>query len=348
MPMFWLIKKHIGSAMKSTNHTLNSAKKPIAFFVYNRPELTLKTFSIIQQYRPEVLFIIADGAKYEPTSVEGIENLEGTSPPKNLNDIENIHSVREICNAVDWPCAAQRLYRDKNYGCRESIVQGLTWVFNQTEQCIILEDDCLPNITFFDFCAELLDRYHDNDKVFTIGGHRPEPLNDSDTNAYYFSKYPSTWGWATWKRAFEGFDPKLNNWSEETHKSWLSDHLGNPVFAHYWSYMLNNAKKGANHWDYAWAYHCWQHDALSIRPSVNLIQNIGFGSNATHTQDATHPFDQLKAGPIPFPLMHASNIDCSKQNDDGIEGLMYSGMRLRQLKLFNQLIKQNRRLGCTE
>lgn len=330
------------------NHAMKSTKKPIVFFVYNRPEQTLKTFSIIQKYRPEVLFIIADGAKNESKDTVSIEKLDSIKTLNNIKDNDNIQKVREICNAVDWPCAVQRLFRDKNYGCRESIVQGLAWVFKQAEECIILEDDCLPDITFFDFCAELLDQYRDNHKIFSIGGYRPEPLDKSNTDSYYFSKYPSTWGWATWKRTYNGFDPKLNDWSEETHKTWLSHHLGNPAFAHYWSYMLNNAKKGANHWDYAWAYHCWQHDALSIRPSINLIQNIGFGSDATHTQESTHPFSQIQACPMPFPLVHASLIACSKQIDDDIEGLMYSGMRLRQLQLFNQLIKKNRRVGCAE
>ena len=198
---------------------------------------------------------------------------------------------------------------------------------------MILEDDCLPNHSFFRYCSNLLEHYRDNPKVMSIGGYSPQRPEIPETASYRFSKYPSTWGWATWRRAFEGFDPSLKNWSEARDSSWLCNHLGSTTYGRYWAYMFNRAHNGSNDWDYAWAYHCWVQDGLSIRPNFNLVQNLGFTNSATHTKDASHPFARIRSQEIKMPLTHPGNTDIDPMREAELEDILYSGIRKRQLQL---------------
>lgn len=297
-------------------------KKAVAFFVYNRPQITFRTFRQILSYSPKKIFIISDGPKLNET------------------DRLKVESVRQIINNEYSSANIDYLYRNENLGCRESIVSGLKWVFNQVEECIILEDDCYPDLSFFNYCAELLSFYKSNEKVMSIGGYRPEKVNHEESSSYHFSNYPSIWGWATWRRAFEGFDPSLTDWSEREGVDWLSQYLGDIRYARYWAYMLNARKNGANDWDYAWAHHCWRRGGVAIRPRNNLIQNIGFGGDATHTHEEDHPFSKIVASSIPLPLIHPKEISLSSQKEQLIENLVYSGTRTRQLLHFRKMAKE--------
>lgn len=300
-------------------------KSPVALFVYNRPTQAEQTFAQIKAYRPLKLFVLSDG-------------------PKNSDvDRLNVARTREIFTKIDWPCDVVYRFAEHNLGCRESITTGLTFIFDQVQECIILEDDCLPDLTFFDFCTALLERYRDNPEIMTIGGHQPIHPDESNGDSYHYSKYPSTWGWATWRRAYRNFDPNLSTWVEREGYEWLLKYLGKDQYARYWSYMLSEAHKGADHWDYAWAYHCWKKNGLSIRPTVNLIKNIGFGPTATHTTEALHPFGQCESSFMPFPLKHPASIEPPGQRESKIEELLFSGIRRRQLSHIYQAISQRRK-----
>lgn len=299
-------------------------KSPVALFVYNRPNLTAEVLAAISLYAPDSLFIISDG------------------PKASREDFHAVNEVRRICNSVNWPCKVKRDYREVNLGCRNSITSGLSWVFSQVDEAIILEDDCLPDITFFRFCSNLLEKYRDDSRIFTIGGFKAENTIGENHNSYYYSKYPCTWGWATWKRSYKDFDPNLADWSEDKNLQWLTDYLGDPFYANYWAYMLTKAKQGSNDWDYAWAYHCWINNALSIRPNINLIQNTGFNTMATHTKDSNHPFGKILSSKMSFPMRHPSEIKTTPHMDQILEDLIYSGIRKRQMHLLYREITASR------
>lgn len=301
-----------------------SEKKPVVLFVYNRPQTTLRVLDAIRAYQPHKLLIVSDGAKPQE------------------DDALRVAAVREVCEQVDWPCVVSRLYRSSNLGCRASVSSGLKWVFEQENDAIILEDDCLPDDSFFEYCAALLEQYESDPQIMSICGYRAEPLDPNESFSYFFSKYPSNWGWATWRRAFQGYDPDLLTWSEDK-ISWLAEHLGSQAFARYWAYLFKRSKKGANDWDYAWAYHCWRHHGLSIRPQVSLVENIGFGPDATHTKDAAHPYGFKASGVMTFPLAHPRKPILSIAKESLLEDLYYSGMRERQLRMFYQLINDSRK-----
>lgn len=302
---------------------IKTVKSPVAFFIYNRPRLTERTFAAIRAYQPEILFIFSDG------------------PKENTADQVNVVASRKICEEVDWPCNVIRFQSTRNQGCRESITQGLAKIFAQVQECIILEDDCLPDPTFFIYCSTLLEQYRDNNRVMSIGGHKPAQINTISENSYFYSKYPSSWGWATWRRAYLGFDPSLKSWSVDRNYRWLSNYLGSDASARYWSYMFEQGQRGKDYWDYAWAYHCWRQNGLAIRAAKNLIFNIGFGTDATITTDPTHPFALNSAEAMPFPMHHPETVGLCNRIDTEIEDLLYSGMRRRQLSIFHKRIKQS-------
>lgn len=297
-------------------------KKPVALFVYNRPPVTAQTLNAIIQYRPETLFVVSDG------------------PKNSIDDEYKVNAVRELLASCEDLFNVVSLHREENVGCRQSMMTGLDWVFDQVDQCIILEDDCLPDRTFFDYCAQLLDRYQNCAEVMSIGGFRAEQLKFSGEYSYGFSKYPYTWGWATWRRAVTGFRTALAHWSDEDATKWLESYLGSGTYARYWAYKLSSAHRGADLWDYTWAYHCWRRGGLSVYPSVSMIKNIGFGPEGTSTVHAQHPFARQNSQRLVFPMKHPAAIAASRDYDDRVEHLLYSGMQRRCVELMRKVALQ--------
>lgn len=301
---------------------------PVALFVFNRPEITGKIFKIIAQVKPLQLFIIADGPR--------------SSHP---DDIHLCDAVRKIVTEIGWDCNVSRLYATENIGCRHSIPEGLNWVFSQVEECIILEDDCIPDPTFFNYCTALLEYYRDAEKIMTIGGYRCDGPNEFNTDSYFFSKYPSTWGWATWKRSWEKFDLDMKEWATLRNTDWLSDILSKNEYIHYWQRIFDKMCNNLDAWDYALAFACWLNGGLSIRSKINLISNIGFGPDATHTFYINDEISFRRSQPMPFPLVHPKEIIVYPLDEDRIEWVIYSGMTKRILTHGRERIVNRRNLN---
>ena len=175
--------------MEENKKQLNT---PVVFIIFNRPDTTQKVFDEIKKVKPKKLFVISDG-------------------PRKPSEEKLCVETRKIIDGVDWECEVLKNYSDKNLGLKERISSGLNWVFNNTEEAIILEDDCVPDQSFFKFCEEMLDRYRGNKNIMMIGGSNP--LKDFEIeNAYTFSKYYQIWGWATWKRAWDKYDIDMKGW----------------------------------------------------------------------------------------------------------------------------------------
>lgn len=294
---------------------------PVALFIFNRPDCTAQLVNALAAVKPVKLFVIADG-------------------PRTAGENLLCEQTRDIINQINWPCTIYKRYSTLNIGCRESIPRGLNWVFDQVDTCIILEDDCIPKPSFFPFCEELLARYQDDERVMTIGGHRSDGPNEIEKESYYFSKYPSVWGWATWKQKWAKFDLNMSQWNELKHSNWLDGRLPSPKAVAYWTRMFNQMSKGLNAWDYALAYSCWLHQGLSIRSRVNMISNVGFGEGATHTHQPE--MKGIYANPMDtkFPLIHPELIGIDEAADDRIEWVSFSGMDERMLEIAKHGIKK--------
>lgn len=298
---------------------------PIALFIFNRPSCTKQLVDAIAVVKPARLFVIADG-------------------PRNNNDddIELCAKTRDVIDRIDWPCAISKQYAQSNIGCRDSIPSGLHWVFEQVDECIILEDDCIPQPSFFFFCEELLTHYKNDEKIMTIGGHRSDGPNEFGTESYFFSKYPSVWGWATWKEKWAKYDLQILEWNKLKDSTWLLDRLQSKEEIDYWSRMFDKMREGLDTWDYALVFSCWLHNGLSIRPKVNMISNIGFDKDATHTSNSEIVPKFAFPTDIEFPLCHPAQIHIDDQADNRIEWVSFSGMDKRILADIRVKINESR------
>lgn len=254
----------------------------VLFLVFNRPDTTAQVFGAIRQAKPLRLYVAADGPR---------EGREG--------EAERVAKVREIATAVDWPCEVKTLFRERNLGCKCAVSGAITWFFGQEEQGIILEDDCLPHPDFFTFCETLLDRYADDQRVWVITGDNFQNGRKRGDGSYYFSRYNHVWGWASWRRAWQHYDGDLSFWPEwKRSEGWISE-FADRVERRYWEKIFDRMyAQEIDTWDYPWTASVWRHGGLTITPNVNLVSNIGFGADSTHTSATDSLLANLPTSPI--------------------------------------------------
>lgn len=244
-----------------------SFNTPILFLIFNRPTKTEQVFDSIRKLKPKRLFIAADG----PRSQRSGEHLI-------------CEKVREIATNIDWDCEVETLFRDENLGCGKAISTSISWFFEQVEEGIIIEDDCLPDQSFFLFCEELLTKYRDNKQIMHIGGSNFQGTKDIHRNSYYFSNYIHVWGWATWRRAWEMYNYNISLNSEDKEDEMLKRKFRRSSERSYWRKSFEGIEKhNIDTWDIQWVYTIYSNSGLGITPNANLISNIGFGPDATHT-----------------------------------------------------------------
>ena len=278
---------------------------PVSVFFYRRPKHLRQVMEKVRQARPPILFGISDAAKAgHPEIQKGVED-----------------SRRVFREAVDWPCRWELLERTRNFGSYLSVSRGLDWVFERVGETIVLEDDTVPDSTFFRFTAELLEKYRDDPRVGAVCGNNYDDSRDWPGRASYrFSRYHHSWGWGTWKRAWKFFDreeerlaevPSLRreNWLRLSRKEWV-----------YWErcFQRTYARK-LDAWDYRWTLSLWKHHMACIIPKVNLVRNIGFDAQATHTVE--HDFAKLtmhEIQPMTFPLNPPDRSEIAHELDDRV------------------------------
>jgi hypothetical protein len=266
-----------------------TVESAVAMIIFNRPEHTRQVFARVAQARPQRLFVIADGPRSD-----------------HPQDQAKCEQARSVVERVDWKCEVLRNYADENLGCGVRPASGIDWVFEHTDRCIILEDDCVPDISFFRYCEELLERYLDDERVMTISGRNNLPSSESPYS-YHFTWFPNCWGWATWRRAWRLYDFNIPVWKELRARHWLSALLRDERAVRYWSGLFDRAAGAGSqldYWDHQWTFTCWSQHGLSIAPNVNLVQNVGFGEDATHTRRDTDYRARIDARAMAFPLAH--------------------------------------------
>jgi FkbM family methyltransferase len=268
----------------------------VVFIIFRRPEATRRVWERIRAARPRQLFVIADGGR-------------------NADEWRKCNAARELVAEVDWPCAVHRNYADINLGCRERVFSGLDWVFAQVEEAIILEDDCLPDPTFFRFCEELLARYRDDARVMTIGGHNFQQGRRYGSTSYYFTAYAYIWGWATWRRAWRLCDKQMSGWPAFMSTGRIGHYFPTPEERSHWTAILDRAYHGEWAWGHRWWFTQLAHAACGICPQVNLVENIGFGDDSTHTGITSAGVLPLKAQAISLPLRHAEVVTPCRKAD---------------------------------
>ncbi|MGN7986703.1 nucleotide-diphospho-sugar transferase [Pedobacter sp. 22226] len=296
---------------------------PVLFLIFNRPETTIAVFEEIKKAKPKQLFVAADGPR------KGNENdLVKCAVTRNL-----------ILNGIDWPCELKTLFREENCGCGEAVSGGINWFFEHVEQGIILEDDCLPNHSFFVFCAELLKYHQNNNRIMEITGTNvlAKKLN-LDKDSYYYSSYGSIWGWATWKRAWEKYDFNISGFSLQKEEL-IQQHGHQSDFNDWMNSFSDVYEKKIDTWDYQWVYTLWMNQGLCIVPVENMITNIGFGAAATHTT-GENQFSNLQRANISAIIKHPKIIAVNKKSDQMMSKIFTSKQKYQLLSKLYAKIKK--------
>lgn len=259
----------------------NSFSTPILFLIFNRPDTTKRVFQKIRDLQPKYLYVSADGPR---NSIPGENKL--------------CEETRKVIQ-VDWACELKTNYLENNLGCKMGVTSGINWFFENVEEGIILEDDCLPSSSFFSFCETMLEKYRIDKRIMHISGINFQNGIWRGEASYYYSKYVHVWGWATWKRAWKEFDPKLLSFPELLSLNKLHHLFEKDKESSFWlKYFRMVFENRLDTWDYQWFYANRINNSLSIIPNKNLVSNIGFGEKATHTIKKKHSLSNIHAEEI--------------------------------------------------
>lgn len=305
---------------------------PILYLIFNRYEETYKSFSILKKIKPKVLYVAADGPRI---------NVKG--------EAQKCESVRKlVLDNIDWDCELKTLFRDNNLGCGSAVQGALDWFFEHEESGIILEDDILPDPSFFEFASRMLKEYHHDENIFSINGCNLGYKNQEQV--YGLTRYFNMWGWATWRRS-----------NKLVKKSWASVNLnmdfrsGSPLLKSLklqtiwpleewytlWRGHFKNTLNGKiDTWDYQWSYTCLKNELYAIRPNVNLVNNIGFNSAATHTKQ----MEGLDSDLLVASKINLDNIEEVKLEIDPQYEIKFTAEKWQHLNInYSLLLKKLRK-----
>jgi len=296
---------------------------PVALIVFNRPDLTAQVFEVVRAARPRQLLIIADGPR-----------------DARPNEAELCAATRDVVAAVDWPCEVLQRYADRNLGCGPNVSQGLDWVFNNVEAALILEDDCIPDATLFPFCGELLDRYRQDSRVMHIAATNYGARADAYLGySYGFNSFGPITGWATWRRAWREYDFTMATWPEFRDTGMMAGLAGGR-----WRKILrrewDRVYAGGGTWDHQWQYAVMSRHGLAISPSVNLVSNVGYRSDATQTPLAGD-LANMPTRPMAFPLRHPPMTAENPRIERHMERTMILQIG-REVELFRKIVPSHR------
>lgn len=273
---------------------------PVLFLIFARPETTKKVFERIRAIKPQKLYVAADGPR-----------------KNNLDEIQRSKDAKHIIDSIDWPCEVKKLYRDDNLGCMFAVSDAISWFFDNEEYGVILEDDCLPDLSFFLFCEELLLKYRDDNRIGHIGGSCFFPTFMNNEYSYNFTTIPEIWGWASWRRVWKNYDANFSYYKKYNKTKW-SDliYLNLREKIYFSSFLPDVLSKKINTWDVQYYFMLRLQQQLCISPVVNLVSNIGLASElATHTKtskDKMYRSNSEMNFPLSHPLCFLRNkyVDC--------------------------------------
>lgn len=263
---------------------------PVLLIAWQRYGFARQVFERIREARPARLYLAVDGI-HPGTESCGWE------------------ATRGLAQEVDWPCEVKCRFLASNEGCRFAVSGAISWFFENEEEGIMLEEDCLPHPSFFAYCREALERYRNEPRVMQICGTNLF-ADLLPTNECRFSTSAAPWGWASWRRAWQSHDTRMDspvtNWGDPSLRDWL----GSAAAVRLWAHRQKACeKKWVNSWDFPWELHVISQRGLFLHPAVNLVDNIGFGDNSTHTTEVDSLVDSCPASPHPLPLVFPAQIE---------------------------------------
>lgn len=290
---------------------------PVVLFAFNRLGVTERTLQAILAAQPAQVFLIADGPRR-------------THP----DDPELCQRVRDLLTSAPWPGEVHTRFAPENLGLEASVELGLDWVFAKVDRAIVLEDDCVPEPSFFTYCDELLERYQDNPKVWQIAGdNKSVPRRMFNGCSYDFSTWASVWGWATWADRWHAhravFDRDHHDAAErlgmvprtaDAHRTEpaipLPEALVTDAALRHFTQVSGEVNGDLRGWDHHWWVTIMSRGGLSATPAYNIIENDGYGEGATHTRSDKEP---IASEPMPMPIVHPAEVALNRQVEAELE-----------------------------
>ncbi len=287
-------------------------KTPILVIAYRKPSTTQVVFEGIKKVKPSTLYVALNA-------------------PKNDSELEACAATKKIFENPDWQCEVKFLERVKYLEITESATSAISWFFENEECGIILEDDCVPSESFFRFCDEMLERYRDDVRVAHICGANTLPEVTFSQDSYFFSRWPGIWGWATWRRTWDKFDLQMRSYKDFKKTGRIHSIFKNKDIASWMQERFEFAhSKYGNIWDYSYHYSVISNGGLCVTPARNLIKNIGFTGDATHTSNEPEYYKKIMLEELKFPLCHPDKVEA----EEGYVNLLYE-------KVYKDVVERN-------
>lgn len=279
---------------------MNECDVPIVLIAFNRPLQTNAILKSIKAVKAKRLYVLVDGHRPDRPGEEELISQVIAQVKKYEGEFQIFYNISEV-----------------NLGIRQRVITGLDWVFSLEESAIILEDDCIPDPSFFGYCSELLKHFRDDSEIGVISGFRASPESQNQTASYSYSNFSMTWGWATWRRVWDTFDKSGSTWTDKSARTRILNSMHGQNTRRYWSFNLSQATRNQNHagWDYLFTLSQWVNNRINIIPQRSLIKNVGFTMDATHTRDPNNPLASVGAGSIALPLTHPREKKLDKNLD---------------------------------
>lgn len=286
---------------------------PVLLIVFRRPDLTRQLMDSIRQARPAKLYVACDGPRLGHTG-----------------DVEKVGAVRDVIREFSEELHPITLFQETNLGCGKGVSRAISWFFEHEEEGIILEDDCLPDPSFYRFCGEMLSRYRKTSNVMQVAGYNHISGRYDQGADYFFTHYGWQWGWATWRRAWNHFDLAMSSWPEFKQKGL---HRG-PTFYPERVKVFDDMYAGkCDTWDYQWHYAIASNSGLSVVPRFSLVRNIGFGVGATHCSEVKgEEPDRISVQAISFPLRHSKFVYADPKYDQMLKRAVLHRSPLAKIK----------------
>ena len=289
---------------------------PVMICGFNRPDYLREVFGRVREAKPSRLFLVLDAPR-----------------DNHPEDISRYNECRNIFNQVDWECDVYRDYAERNLGCRRRMESGISNVFRFVEECIILEDDCVPHLDFFRFCGEMLCRYKDDCRIGMVAGFREHPYLRVRTESYYFTRFTQIWGWATWKRAWKCYGKVLPKWDIDKARIALEPIFREKALVERVLGWFDDACYGrSNSWATVWWMTNVFENFLTIHPSVNMVTNIG--GVGCHNTKFNPEFHNVRSVGLKWPLVHPEFIMPDAIDEAIVRKRMAPRVSLKQLVVF--------------
>ena len=280
---------------------------PVLLTAFNRPKQTAVVLAAIAESKPADLYVAADGPRCDKPG-----------------DRDACRQTRALIDSVDWPCRVHRWFRRDNVGCAQNVQSAVTGVLKKHDRVIVLEDDCVATPSFFTFCRDLLSHYEHDDRFVAVSGNNFQDGHQRGDGSYYVSRFPHCWGWATWRRAWNHYDHAMNGWPEYRDNGLLRSFCQNEAQVRYWTAHFDATHRNkVDSWAFRWLFACWTRLGRSLLPQTNLVQNIGFTADGTHTTESG-PGDRIATGSIDR-IYHPTNLNYDEVADAYTDAKFFSG-----------------------